>query len=337
MKYNRVVIPRSGGPEVLKVVEEEIPEPRPGEARVKILAAGVAYVDLFLREGLYPGAPRKPFTPGFDIVGIVDKSGEGLSTVRPGERVAALTRFGGYAEFICLSEEKLVPVPRGLDPAEADCLVLNYVTAHQLLHRAAQVKSGERILIHGAGGGVGTALLQLGKMAGLEMYGTASRAKHEVVSQLGGIPIDYRTEDFVERIRHFTGDGVDAVFDPIGGTNWRRSFQTLRKGGRLVPYGASSLLSEGKLKTALGLLDLLFLKLFPKGRKVMRMFGTTARPYSSPELCRKDLSMLFDLLAQVRIKPVIAERIPLLEAARAHELLGKKAVTGKLVLICNAF
>jgi NADPH:quinone reductase len=336
MKYKRVVISRSGGPEVLKVVEEELPEPRPGEARVKILAAGVGFVDLLLREGLYPGGPRKPFSPGFDIVGIVDKSGEGLSTVRPGQMVAALPRFGGYAEFICLPEKKLVPVPDGLDPAEAVCLVLNYVTAHQLLHRAAQVRPGERILIHGAGGGVGTALLQLGKIAGLEMYGTASRAKHEVVSRLGGIPIDYRTEDFVERIRHLTGDGVDAAFDPIGGTNWRRSLQTLRKGGRLVPYGASALLSEGKLKAVLGFLDLMFLKLFPNGRKVMWMFGTTARPYSSPELCRKDLSMLFDLLAQGKIKPIIADRIPLIEAARAHDRLGKKAVTGKLVLICTA-
>lgn len=337
MKYRRVVITRSGGPDVLKIVEDELPEPRSGEARVKVLTAGVAFVDLLLREGLYPGAPRKPFTPGFDIVGVVDKLGGGASTLQPGQTVAALTRFGGYAEYICLPETKLVPVPPGLDPAEAVSLVLNYVTAYQLLHRAARVTAGERILIHGAGGGVGTALLQLGKIAGLEMYGTASRVKHEVVSRLGGVPIDYRVEDFVERIRQLTGDGVDAVFDPIGGTNWRRSYQTLRRGGRLVPYGASSLLSEGKLKVGLGFMALLFKKFFSDGRKVMWMFGTTARPYSSPELCRKDLSMLFDLLGQGRIKPLIADRIPLVEAARGHELLGKRAVTGKLVLICNAF
>ena len=262
--------------------------------------------------------------------------GAGVSAVQPGQRVAALTKFGGYAEYICLPEQTLVPVPSGLDPAEAVSLVLNYVTAHQLLHRAARVKAGERILIHGAGGGVGTALLQLGKMANLEMYGTASRAKHEVVSRLGGVPIDYRNEDFVERVRYFTSDGVDAVFDPIGGTHWWRSYKTLRRGGRLVPYGASALFTEGKLGVGLGFMMLLVLMLIPTGKKVLWMFGTTSRPYSSPELCRNDLALLFDLLVQQKIKPVIAGRIPLIEAAHAHELLEKGGVAGKLVLICNA-
>jgi NADPH2:quinone reductase len=295
----------------------------------------VAFVDILMRMGLYPGAPRKPFTPGFDIVGVVDKSGERVSKVRTGQRVAALTRFGGYAEYVHLPEEELVPVPDNLDPAEAVCLVLNYVTAYQLLHRAAKVQAGERILIHGAAGGVGTALLQLGKLAGLEMFGTASREKHELVSRFGGVPIDYRNEDFVERIRRLTGEGVDAVFDPIGGTNWKRSFRSLRPGGRLVPFGASSLLSEGKLKAALGFVTLLRLKLFHGDRKVLWMFGTTARPYSSPDLCRKDLAILFDLLIQGEIKPVIADRIPLTEAARAHERLALRAAAGKLVLICH--
>jgi len=246
-----------------------------------------------------------------------------------------MTRFGGYAEFVCRPESNLVPVPDGLDPSEAVCLVLNYVTAYQLLHRAAKVNSGERILIHGAGGGVGTALLQLGKMAGLEMYGTASPEKHEVVSRLGGVPIDYRNEDFVERIRRLTGEGVDAVFDPIGGTNWKRSYRSLRRGGRLVPYGASSLLTEGKMKAALGFLTLLYLKAFPGERKVLWMFGATARPYSSPELCRKDLSVLYGFLTQGRIKPVIADQIPLTEAARAHERIEQRAAAGKIVLVCH--
>ena len=190
-----------------------------------------------------------PFTPGEDIVGVVDKLGEGVSTVEPGQMVAGVTfgDAGGYAEFICLPASELVPVPSGVDPAEAVCLVVNYLTAHMAMHRTANVRSGERILVHGAAGGVGSALLELGKLAGLEMYGTASKYNHELVSALGATPIDYRTEDFVERIRSLTGDGVDAVFDPIGGARqiWR-SYRALRKGGRLVWFGMAATTKAGR-------------------------------------------------------------------------------------------
>lgn len=335
MKYRRVVITRRGGPEVLQVIEDDIPEPGRGEVRIKILTAGVAFTDILIREGFFPGTPRKPFSPGFDMVGVVEKPGDGVTTVKLGETVAALTRFGSYAEYICLPETELVPVPSGLDPSEAACLPLVYVTAYQLLHRAARVKSGERILIHGAGGGVGTALLQLGKLADLTMYGTASAGKHDLVSSLGGVPIDYRKEDFVERIFALTGDGVDVALDPIGGTTWWQSYKTLRRGGRLVPYGASSIFKEGKLKVGLGFLMLLVMMLIPDGKRALLLFSIGSWPYSNPKLCRRDLGMLLNLLEQRKIKPVIAERIPLIEAARAHELLGRAAISGKIVLICN--
>lgn len=245
--------------------------------------------------------------------------------------VAALPLFGGYAEFICLPASELVQVPSGLDPIDVVCLVMNYVVAYQLLHRAARVKSGERILIHSAAGGVGTALLQLGKLAELEMYGTASRSKHEFLANLGVTPIDYRTENFVERIFALTGDGVDVVFDPIGGTHIRQSYRTLHKGGRLVVYGAHTILADGKLKAVSGLILGSILNLIPNDRAVLT-YNITRPKYSQPEWCRDDLSKLFGLLAQEKIKPVIAEQIPLIEVARAHELLGKGAVTGKIVL-----
>ncbi len=167
MKYKRIVISRYGGSEVLQVAEDELPEPRSGEVRVRMLAAGVAWGDILKREGF--GGARPPFTPGYDIVGGVDKLGEGVSAVKVGQTVAALPIAGGYAEYICLPASGLTPVPSGLDPAETVSLVMNYVVAHQMLHRAARVKTGERILIHSAAGGVGTALLQLGKLAGLEL------------------------------------------------------------------------------------------------------------------------------------------------------------------------
>jgi len=333
MKYKRVVISRYGGPEVLQVVEDEIPEPGAGEARVKILAAGVAWGDILKREGFGIGA-RPPFTPGYDIVGIVDRLGEGVSTLSVGQTVAALPLVGGYAEYMCLPASNLVPVPSGLDAAEAVCLVMNYVVAHQMLHRAARVKAGERVLIHSAAGGVGTALLQLGKLADLEMYGTASSGKHELIADLGGIPIDYRVEDFVERILALTGDGVDAVFDPIGGSHAWRSYRALRKGGRLVVYGAHTAVKNGMVKVISGLILNRAIDLIPDNKRVLN-YGITQPKYSQPDWCRDDLLMSLDLLAQGKIKPIIAERIPLVEARRAHELLEGGKALGKVVLICE--
>src|SRR5262249_40805945 len=206
------------------------------EVRVKVLAAGVSLPDLMMREGIHPETPRAPFTPGWDLVGVVDRLGAGVTGIEPGQKVAALPITGAYAEFVCLPQRELVPVPFGLDPAEAVSLVLNYVTAYQMLHRSAKVRSGQRVLIHGAAGGVGSALLQLGRLVGLEMYGTCSSRGAPTVSELGGIPIDYQHVDFVQEIHRLTREGVDVVFDSIGGANIWRSRRALRSGGRVVAY-----------------------------------------------------------------------------------------------------
>jgi len=340
MKHHRVVVTRHGGPDVLQVVEEDLPKPQAGEVRVKVLAAGVSPYDLMLRRsGSLPGTPPVPYTPGEDIVGVVDKLGEGVSTVEPGQRVACWTYSlgGGYAEFICLPANELVPVPSGLDPVEAVCLVANYLTAHLALHRTASMRSGERILVHGAAGGVGTALLELGKLAGLEMYGTASKYNHELVSALGATPIDYRTEDFVERIRSLTGDGVDAVFDPISGPRQvRRSYRALRKGGRLVSFGMVAASKAGLRVIPLSLLTVLLLGVIPDGKQapLFPHAGKFARTHNA--WYRETLTELLDSLAAGRIKPVVAERIPLAEAARAHELLERGGYAGKVVLVTSA-
>jgi NADPH2:quinone reductase len=202
--------------------------------RVKILAAGVSYADLLMREGVHPETPRTPFTPGWDLVGVVDRVGAGVSTLEQGQMVAALPVTGGYAQFICRPREELVPVPAGLDPAEAVCLVMNYVTAYQMMHRTARARPGQRVLIHGAAGGIGTALLQLGRLLDLEMYGTASGSNHERVSSLGVTLIDHERVDFVQEILRLTGEGVDIAFDGIGGTHLWRSLRALRAGGTVV-------------------------------------------------------------------------------------------------------
>src|SRR5512146_3117181 len=230
MKYKRVIVTHYGGPDALQVVEEACPEPKQGEVRVRVLAAGVALPDIMLREGIHPETPTVPFTPGWDLVAVVDRLGDGVSGIEPGQIIAAMPISGAYAEFVCLPQPELVPVPPGLDPAEAVSLVLNYITAYQMLHRSVHIRAGQRVLIHGAAGGVGSALLQLGRLAGLEMYGTCSSTRAAAVCDLGGIPIDYRNLDFVKEIHRLTGDGVDAVFDGIGGENAWRSREALRPG-----------------------------------------------------------------------------------------------------------
>jgi NADPH2:quinone reductase len=346
MRHTRIVVTNYGGPDALQVVEEACPEPKDGEVRVRVLAAGVSLPDIMAREGVHPETPPVPFTPGWDLVGVVDRLGDGVSGIELGQTVAALPIHGAYAEFVCLPQRELVPVPSGLDAAEAVSLVLNYITAYQMLHRSAKVGTGQRALIHGAAGGVGTALLQLGRLAGLEMYGTCSSRGATAVSDLGGIPIDYQHQDFVKEIHRLTGAGVDVVFDPIGGAHLWQSRKALRRGGRVVGYGLrSSLRGEGLASgrpgrrqrfrgTAIFALYIAGGWLLP-GRKRVVPYSIQTLKRLKPEWFRQDLIALLDLLQQQKIKPLIAQRVPLAEARRAQELLAKGGVTGKIVLVLN--
>ncbi len=346
MKHKRIVVTHYGGPDALQVLEEDRPEPKHGEVRVKVLAAGVSLPDVMAREGIHPETPRVPYTPGWDLVGVVDRLGEGVSGIDPGQTVAAMPISGAYAEFVCLPQRKLVPVPPDLDAAEAVSLVLNYITAYQMMHHSAKVKPGQRALIHGASGGVGTALLQLGRLAGLEMYGTCSARGTQAVSELGAIPIDYRNQDFGAEIRRLTSDGVDAVFDPIGGAHLWRSREALRPGGRVVGYGnTTSLRGEGLASGRPGRRNrlhgipvyALYIAggwLLP-GRKRVVPYSIQTLMRLKPAMFRQDLIALFELLKEQQIKPVIAQRFPLAEAKAAQEMLGKGGVIGKIVLVCN--
>ena len=346
MKQTRIIVAHYGGPDALQVLEEERPEPKHGEVRVKVLAAGVSLPDIMAREGIHPETPPVPFTPGWDLVGAVDRLGGGVSGIEIGQVVAAMPISGAYAEFVCLPQSELVAVPPGLDAAEAVSLVLNYITAYQMLHRSAKVRPGERALIHGAAGGVGTALLQLGRLAGLEMYGTCSSRAARTVSDLGGIPLDYQNQDFVEEIRRLTDGGVDVVFDSIGGSHIWRSRRALRPGGRVVAYGLTGALRGGRLASgrsggrhrfrAIAIFALYIAGgwLVP-GRKRVIPYSIQTLKRLKPALFRQDLIALFDLLRQKKIKPLIAQRLPLAEARRAQESLGKGGVTGKIVLVCN--
>jgi NADPH:quinone reductase-like Zn-dependent oxidoreductase len=346
MRYSRIIVTHYGGPDALQVLEEECPEPKDGEVRIKVLAAGVALPDIMAREGVHPETPRLPFTPGWDLVGVVDRIGKGVSGIEPGKIVAAMPIHGAYAEFICLPQHKLVPVPSGLDAAEAVSLVLNYITAYQMMHRSAKVKAGQKVLIHGASGGVGTALLQLGHLAGLEMYGTCSMRGEQTVLDLGGIPIDYKKQDFVKEILRLTADGVDVVFDPIGGNHIWHSRKALRHGGKVVAYGnTTSLRGEGLESSRRGRRNrmhgipiyALYITggLILPGRKRVVPYSIQTLMRLKPVMLRQDLITLFELLQQKKIKPLIAERFPLTEARHAHELLGDGGVIGKIVLVSD--
>jgi NADPH2:quinone reductase len=344
VKHKRIIVTHYGGPEALQVLEEECPEPKDSEVRVRVLAAGVGLPDILAREGVHPETPPVPFTPGWDLIGVVDRLGGGVSGLDPGQAVAALPISGAYAEFVCLPQRELIPVPSGLDAAEAVSLILNYVTAYQMLHRSAKVRQGQRALIHGAAGGVGSALLQLGSLARLEMYGTCSSRGASAVSDLGGIPIDYRQLDFVKEIHRLTGEGVGVVFDGIGGTHIWRSRKALGRGGTVVAYGLTSSLRGGRLASGrsgrrhrfhgIPIFGLYIAGgwLLP-GRKRVVPYSIQWLKRLKPALFRQDLIALFDLLQQQKIKPLIAQRFPLAEARQAHELLGKGGVTGKIVLV----
>ena len=354
----RVVVDHYGGPEVLKMVEGDDPRPGPGEVRVKVLAAGVSFTDSQLRAGTYLGVPKPPFTPGYELVGVVEELGPGCSGLKVGDRIGALTVWGADAERVCVPETSAVEVPEDLDLAEVLSLVFTYMTAYQVLHRVAEVKRGETVLVHGAAGRVGTAVLELGAAAGLRMYGTCSPRDRDKVEGLGAVAIDYRNEDFLARVRELTdGDGVDVVLDSLGGGISLRSFRALRPGGRLVVFGHSATISHGH-KSRRGWIEwygatatvALWGLLSPrrrvsayriqklrKGHQVLPMGSRRPLPVGGgprdPERFREDFCALIELLREGKIHPAVAERLPLSEARHAHELLESSAAQGKLVLV----
>lgn len=338
-RNHRVVVSRHGGPEVLEVIEEALPELGPGEVRVGVLAAGVSGFDLIYRRwGHLPGAPRVPFTLGEDVVGVADEVAAAVDTVVPGQLVAGGTWVlgvgGGYSEYLCLPADQLVPVPDGVEPVEAVCLVVNYLTAHQHLHHLGRAQRGERVLVHGAAGGVGTALVQLARLAGLDVYGTAGTDQLELVASLGATPIDYRTEDFVKRIRDLTGDGVDLVVDTVGGAKhlWD-SYRVLRRGGRLVWLGSAAVETQGLRAGAFSMATTSLLRLLPDRRRVPRCPTMASFAKQHNDWYRDTLGELLGALAGGDLEPVVAARIPLADAARAHALLETGQHTGKVVLV----
>jgi NADPH:quinone reductase-like Zn-dependent oxidoreductase len=334
MIYKSVIAPKKGPPEVLEIIENELRLPAEGEVRIKVLAAAVCRPDISVRRGeaLYSGTPlgqKFPFVPGYAVIGDVDALGPGVSGVTVGQRVGVLTVTGGYTEYLYWRSDRLIPVPTTVDPAEAVPLILNYIVAYQALHRSAEVEAGDKVLIIGASGGIGTALLQLGKLAGLTMYAIASQNKHSSLVEYGATPIDYQTQDFVALIRQAKPGGLDAVLDGMMRMDYiKGGLSLLRRGGVQVSFGEPAGL--GALFRIL--VTFVGTNLWPNG-KSFKLYGTSSyflfdrRPYL------EDWATLFKLLEEGKIKPIIMQKFPILEAANANKLLESGQVIGNIVLV----
>jgi NADPH:quinone reductase-like Zn-dependent oxidoreductase len=325
--YRAVMLTKAGGPEVLQIVELPVEAPGPGQLRVRVRAAGVGSTDLVILAGKYRFAPKMPFVPGYEIAGEVDAIGAGITGFEVGDRVAALTVYGGFGELIVRGAEHFLPIPDAVSDRDAAAVILNYVTAWQMIHRVAKVESGQKALVTGASGGVGTAALQLLRLAGVKTYGAASAAKHDTVRSLGATPIDYRAGSIDRLTRALEPNGVDYVFDAIGDIG--PCIGALRRGGTLVGFGfigATTKLAQGAMFANL------FVGARLRGRK-STFYGITLLYQKDKQPLREDLPKIFSLLAEKTVDPLVDRTFPLLDARKALEFLAAGNVEGKIVLI----
>jgi NADPH:quinone reductase-like Zn-dependent oxidoreductase len=325
------MLTRKGGPkdlDALEVAELPVLEPGPGQLRVRIRATGIGATDLMVLGGSYRFAPPIPFVPGYEIAGVVDALGSGVDGFRVGERVAALTVYGGFGEMLVREAEHFVPIPDGVSDRDAAAVILNYVTAYQAIHRVAKAQAGQTALVTGAAGGVGTAALQLLRLAGVKTYGAASSGKHATVRALGAVPIDYRAGRLDRLVRALEPGGVDLVFDGIGGRLVGPCIGALRRGGHLVAYGFMDVTGTFSV---LAMFVNILLGSRLRGRRGS-FYGISALYRKDPRPLREDLPKIFSLLAEKKIDPMIAETFPLLEAREALARLAAGGVEGKIVL-----
>jgi NADPH:quinone reductase-like Zn-dependent oxidoreductase len=331
MKRQQVVVLKQfGGPEGLTLTDCPMPTAGPGEVRVRVLAASVQFTDLMVRRGRYPGLEAKPpLVLGYDVVGEIDAVGTGVMGFEIGDRVADLTVTGSYARYRTLRADRVVRVPAGVESAQAATLVLSWVTAYQLLHRHARVAEGQRVLIHGAAGAVGQALLALGRLAGVRMWGSARASDAELVRSFGATPIDFEAQDNAV----FGRGDFDSVFDGVGEEGFVRSWASVKRGGMLSAYGLSAAVKADAHLLTMGwwLARLRLWDLWPNG-KTARWYSISAVRKKHPDWYRADLEELFRLLASGAIRPLVAERIGLDDVADAHRRLEAGRVGGKIVI-----
>ncbi|MER5301713.1 medium chain dehydrogenase/reductase family protein [Streptomyces lasiicapitis] len=333
-----IVLPGVVEVDGLEVRHVAAPTPGHGEVLLAMEATGVSFAEQQMRRGKYYDQPPFPFVPGYDLVGRVAATGPGVDPALAGRRFAALTKTGGWASHVVVAAADLVEVPDSVSSADAETLVVNGITAWQMLHRTAKVEAGDTIVVLGANGGVGSALVQLARIAEVRVIGTASRRHHDKLRELGVTPVDYRDPDLYGRLRGLAPNGVRAVFDHVGGEGVVDSFRLLAPGGTLVSYGTAS------TRDAAGSSKAPVLKLFarlamwnamPNSRHAhfFNIWAGKRRAAAFRERLRTDLGQVFALLAEGRIRPQVAARVPLSRAADAMRLAESGTVAGKVVLV----
>jgi NADPH:quinone reductase-like Zn-dependent oxidoreductase len=339
-----VVITEHGGPEVLKVHERPDPPVGPGEVRIAVRAAGINFADTLARTGLYPDAPKLPCVVGYEVAGEVESVGDGVESVKPGDRVLAGTRFNGQAELVTVRENMVYELPEELSFEEGAAFPVNYATAQAGLVVMGGLQKGERVLIHAAAGGVGISATQIAKRIGAEVFGTASASKHDAIREQGvDHAIDYRSEDFAAAVRRITGgDGIDVAFDALGPSSFRKDYQLLRPGGRLIMYGASEVQTGDtrSLPTALRTLLKSPFSSMPwwKGLGMMNenkgVFGLNVLSWWDAEgSLDRVIEPLIPALQKGQLKPVVAEAFSFDRAPDAHRFIAERRNIGKVVLV----
>lgn len=331
-----VFIARLSGPDGLELRQAPDPEPGPGQVRLRVRAAGINFADHLMTLGLYVGAPKPPYVPGYEAAGEIDRVGAGVTGLKPGARVLTAMKAGGYAERVVAAANSVIPIPDGKSFEEAAAIPVNYMTAYHALYVLGNLRPRCRVLVHGAGGGVGIAAIQLAKLRDATIIGTASAAKHAFAREQGAHHmIDYRTEDFEERVRELTGGkGVHLALDPVGGSSFRKSYACLAETGLLVAYGASAMASWGGKARAL--MTLLASGLFSPLQLMLQNRGVVGfhlgRLESEPELFFSEMGELMRLWREGKIQPHVDAAIPAERAAEAHRRLQRRQNIGKVVL-----
>ncbi len=334
-----VWIPKFGKPDVLEVREAADPSPRPDEVRIRVRACGLNFAEIMARQGLYPDAPKPPMVVGYEIAGEIDRCGAEVKGLKDGQRVVAMVRFGGHADMVCAPQRQVFAMPDDMSFEEGAALPVNYLTAYHMLFEVKRVRANERVLIHMAAGGVGTAALQLCKTIGAVTFGTASAAKHEYVRSHGcDHPIDYRSKHYVDEIEAIAGRAsLDLVLDPLGGGDWRKGYSLLRPSGMLIAYGWANMNVGGKrsmLRIARELVRL------PRYTPIQVMDHNRAvagvnigHLWNELPMIRRETEALMKLYQQGSIRPHIDATFPFSQAAEAHHYLERGKNVGKVLLI----
>ena len=332
-----VSITKAGSPSVLKIVEIDDPTPKNGEVCIDVHYAGINFADTLMRLGLYQPRPPFPFTPGYEVSGVISSLGKDVTSLQVGQRVVAAMPTGGQMSKVCVKESRVIPLPDEMELDSAAAMPVIYLTAHHMLHYLGEIKEGDSVLIHGGGGGVGTAALQLCKWAGIEkVWATASKAKSDIIKKYGGKPIDRHNEDFVEIIKSETnGRGVDHILDPIGGDNLRKSMSVLAEGGKLYSYGMSAAAPSSKRS---------FLKAFLAWRKTPKIdplqlmmknrsiFGVHMGTWKDESVMVQQLNRIVEGIRLGHLEPVIDTVFAAEDVALAHQHLHDAKNIGKVLL-----